>query len=165
MRNPKMVRSYSRFVAVAGLGFVMAMAEPPTAFGQGPGGPAGVDVKIRAQNRSVNDTPFCGVGGGMRGDRLDVDVFMDTNGLVTGTATFEDALGGAVDAREEIQKGCLSGARGPHERHEIALLHAERNFLQHKDALRIAAIFLREIFDSDDFVHSMRPVSGLEAEA
>ena len=55
--------------------------------------PAGVDLKIRAQNRSTADTPFCGVGGGLVGDRLDVDAFMDTTGFVTGTARFEDALG------------------------------------------------------------------------
>ena len=49
---------------------------------------------IRAQNRSTVDTPFCGVGGGLVGDRLDLDAFMDAStGLVTGTARFEDANG------------------------------------------------------------------------
>jgi hypothetical protein len=66
----------------------------PWALYADPGGnPAGVDIKIHAQNRATDDTPFCGVGGGLVGDRLDVDAFMDTTGLVTGTARFEDALG------------------------------------------------------------------------
>jgi hypothetical protein len=77
-----------RFVILAGLGFVLAMAGPSTVYVQGPGGPAGVDLKIRAQNRSTTDTPFCGIGGGMVGDRLDVDAFMDTNGVVTGRRGF-----------------------------------------------------------------------------
>ena len=65
----------------------------PTAYAQGPGGPNGVDILIRAQNRSTADTPFCGVGGGMVGDRLDVEAFMSTSGHVMGTARFEDANG------------------------------------------------------------------------
>jgi hypothetical protein len=44
-------------------------------------------------NRSTDDTPFCGVGGGMVGDRLAVDAFMNQDGVVTGTAVFEDADG------------------------------------------------------------------------
>lgn len=79
-----------RWAAGLGLGVLLAAAAPAGA--QGPGGPAGVDIKIRAQNLSTDDTPFCGVGGGMVGDRLDVDVFMDMDGVVTGTARFEDAL-------------------------------------------------------------------------
>lgn len=71
----------------------LVVAATPTAFAQGPGGPNGVDIKIRAQNRSTDDTPFCGVGGGLVGDRLDVDAFMNTEGVVTGTARFEDANG------------------------------------------------------------------------
>jgi hypothetical protein len=55
--------------------------------------PPGVDIKIRAQNRSTDDTPFCGTGAGLIGDRLDVDAFMDPSGVVTGTARFEDANG------------------------------------------------------------------------
>lgn len=73
------------------LGLCAVIAAP--AYAQGPGGPNGVDIQIRAQNRSTADTPFCGVGGGMVGDRLDVDAFMDTNGHVTGAARFEDANG------------------------------------------------------------------------
>ena len=55
--------------------------------------PPGVDIKVRAQNRSIGDTPFCGTGGGQKGDRLDVDAFMDPSGLATGTARFEAADG------------------------------------------------------------------------
>jgi hypothetical protein len=72
---------------------LIVMAMPTAASAQGPGGPAGVDIKIRALNRSTSDTPFCGVGGGMVGDQLKVDAFMDQDGIVTGTAVFEDALG------------------------------------------------------------------------
>lgn len=91
MRARTMVRGFSWSVVLAGLGLVAAMARPSAVYAQGPGGPAGVDVKIRAQNRSVNDTPFCGVGAGMVGDRLDLDAFMDTTGFVTGRARFENA--------------------------------------------------------------------------
>jgi hypothetical protein len=58
-------------------------------------GPGGLDVKIRAQNRSVIDTPhFCvGTGAGLVGDRLDVDAFTDLAGNTKGTARFMDALG------------------------------------------------------------------------
>lgn len=62
-------------------------------FAQGPGGPNGVDILIRAENRSTADRPFCGVGGGAVGDKLSVDAFMDTNGVVSGTARFEPASG------------------------------------------------------------------------
>lgn len=55
--------------------------------------PPGVDIKVRAQNRSIGDTPFCGIGGGQKGDRLDVDAFMDPSGVATGTARFEAADG------------------------------------------------------------------------
>ena len=54
---------------------------------------AGVDIKIRALNLSTSDTPFCGVGGGMVGDRLKVDAFMDQDGIVTGTAVSRKPAG------------------------------------------------------------------------
>ena len=66
------------------------------AFAQGPGGPNGVDIQIRAENRSTDDRPFCNVGGGEIGDKLSVDAFMDTNGVVTGTARFEPKSGPAT---------------------------------------------------------------------
>lgn len=65
-------------------------------FAQGPGGPNGVDIQIRAENRSTDDRPFCGVGGGAVGDKLFVDAFMDTQGVVSGTARFEPASGPAT---------------------------------------------------------------------
>lgn len=55
--------------------------------------PPGVDIKVRAQNRSVTDTPFCNIGPGNKGDRLDVDAFLDPSGNATGTARFEAADG------------------------------------------------------------------------
>lgn len=72
------------------LAFIM-LASP--VFAQGPGGPNGVDILIRAENRSTADRPFCGIGGGAVGDKLSVDAFMDTNGVVSGTARFEPASG------------------------------------------------------------------------
>ena len=91
MRIGMGAQSCRRIVALVGLGGALSMATPTLVAAQGPGGPAGVDIKIRARNLSTDDTPFCGVGGGMVGDRLDLDVFMDTDGVVTGTARFEDA--------------------------------------------------------------------------
>ena len=81
------------FVAVPCL-TVIATAVP--AHAQGPGGPNGVDIQIRAENRSTEDVPFCGGGGGTVGDRLVVDAFMDTSGVVSGTARFEPATGPAT---------------------------------------------------------------------
>lgn len=95
MRDCKTVRRCAHFVAFAGLIAGIHTASPVLA--QGPGGPAGVDIKVRAENRSINDTPFCNLGAGMIGDRLHVDAFMDMNGMVTGTARFEDALGNVTD--------------------------------------------------------------------
>ena len=91
-RSAESVRNCGWFVALAAL-CVVTVAMPPAASAQGAGGPDGVDIKIRAINRSTDDTPFCGVGGGMVGDRLAVDAFMDQDGVVTGTAVFKDADG------------------------------------------------------------------------
>ena len=76
--------------------FVSVIASTTPAYAQGPGGPNGVDIQIRAENRSTADRPFCGVGGGAVGDKLSVDAFMDTSGVVTGTARFEPASGPAT---------------------------------------------------------------------
>ena len=96
MNIPRNISSFVsktwRDALLCGLCTLVAAATPP-AFAQGPGGPNGVDILIRAENRSTEDTPFCGVGGGLVGDRLDVDAFMNTDGVVTGTARFEDANG------------------------------------------------------------------------
>jgi hypothetical protein len=92
MTSRKVIGGRRRLVALLSLGLLAASTAPRVVDAQGPGGPAGVDILIRAQNRSTGDTPFCGVGGGMVGDRLDADLFMDTNGVVTGTARFENAL-------------------------------------------------------------------------
>ena len=56
-------------------------------------GQEGVDIKIRAENRSTDDTPFCGIGPGMKGDRLQADVQTFSDGSAVGTARFEDAYG------------------------------------------------------------------------
>jgi len=92
MRISQKRRFTALLAGLSGLGIAVALTFSPLS-AQGPGGPAGVQLKIRAQNRSVIDTPFCGVGAGLVGDRLDVDAFMDMNGVVTGSARFEDALG------------------------------------------------------------------------
>ena len=93
MYTGNFVRADRWFAVFAGLIFLVMTGPTPTVHGQGPGGPAGVDIQIRAQNRSTADTPFCGVGGGTVGDKLSVDAFMDMNGVVTGTALFENASG------------------------------------------------------------------------
>jgi hypothetical protein len=58
-------------------------------------GKEGMDIKIRAQNRTTADTPsFCpAFGAGLKGDRLDVDVSTASDGSAAGTARFEDANG------------------------------------------------------------------------
>jgi hypothetical protein len=72
-------------------------------------GESGVDIKIRAFNRSTSDTPFCGVGGGMVGDRLTVDAFMDRDGIVTGTAIFTAADGAVTEIELDSLFGFFSG--------------------------------------------------------
>ncbi len=67
------------------------MAVSTTALAQG--NKEGIDIKIRAQNRAVDDTPFCGVGGGSEGDSLKVDVWTDETGAAFGTAEFTAADG------------------------------------------------------------------------
>ena len=81
--------SLSKRVALLVLAIVVAL--PLSVYA----GPGGLDIKIRAQNRSVTDTPhFCvGTGAGLVGDRLDVDAFTDLAGNTKGTARFMDALG------------------------------------------------------------------------
>ena len=88
MKLPRSTRAYVWF----GMAIVIAIAivsMPAVVNAE----PPGVDIKVRAQNRSMDDTPFCGIGGGQKGDRLDVDAFMDPSGLATGTARFEAADG------------------------------------------------------------------------
>jgi hypothetical protein len=97
MRTHSIARGHRRSAVIGSLTLALMLAAPPAVHVQGPGGPAGIDIKIRAQNRSTDDTPFCGVGGGMVGDRLDVNAFMDTDGVVTGTARFEDANGAVTN--------------------------------------------------------------------
>src|SRR5262245_19404937 len=92
MRTGKSPRSSGWCLVLAGLGVLLAMTAPALVSAQGAGGPAGVTIKIRARNLSAADTPFCGIGGGMVGDRFELDAFMDMDGVVTGTARFEDAL-------------------------------------------------------------------------
>lgn len=57
-------------------------------------GQEGMDIKIRAENRSTDDTTtFCNLGPGLQGDRLNVDVSTASDGSAVGTARFEDANG------------------------------------------------------------------------
>jgi hypothetical protein len=93
MSARNVVRPGRGFAMLVVLISLVMMSGTPGVYGQGPGGPAGVDIQIRAENRSTSDTPFCGIGGGMVGDKLKVDAFMDMNGIVTGRAVFEDANG------------------------------------------------------------------------
>jgi hypothetical protein len=83
----------SRLATLFVVACLLVIASAFSSYAQGPGGPNGVDILIRAENRSTEDRPFCGVGGGAVGDKLFVDAFMDTNGSVSGTARFEPASG------------------------------------------------------------------------
>src|SRR5687767_13960407 len=93
MTSRKGVAEKRKLLQVVALSTLFVSAPTYQVFAQGPGGPNGVDISIRAENRVTTDTPFCGIGGGMVGDRLSVDAFMDTAGVVTGMARFEDATG------------------------------------------------------------------------
>src|SRR5262245_47757675 len=97
MMTDTLARRIRRGARFGLLGTVLVGAAASQAFVQGPGGPNGVEIQIRAENRSTDDTPFCHVRGGMVGDKLKVDAFMDTAGVVTGTAVFEDALGNVTE--------------------------------------------------------------------
>jgi hypothetical protein len=98
-----------RLIKTAAIAITLA-ATSAGAYAQGPGGPNGADILIRAENRSTADTPFCGVGGGQVGDRLRVDAFMDMDGDVTGEAIFEDANG--VVTRIRINRMFQDGVVG-----------------------------------------------------
>ncbi len=106
--SAKSIRDGGRFVALAGLCAVLIMAMPSAASAHRAGGP-GVDIKIRAVNLSTSDTPFCGVGGGMIGDELAVDAFMDQDGIVTGTAIFTAADGAVTEIELDRLFGFFSG--------------------------------------------------------
>ena len=88
MKSSKLNRAYMCLALTAAMAIAI-MSRQLTAYAE----PPGVDIKIRAQNRSIGDTPFCNIGGGNKGDRLDVDAFMDPSGNATGTARFESANG------------------------------------------------------------------------
>ncbi len=71
----------SKFVWVGLLALVMvAVAWSEVVYAQG------VSITIKAQNKSNEDTPFCGIGGGLVGDKLAVSVVTDLSGTTTGTA-------------------------------------------------------------------------------
>lgn len=74
--------------------FILAATLPATALAHG--NKDGLDIKIRAQNRSDADTPaFCPETGlpGLVGDRLDADVTTEADGTAEGTAVFTGADG------------------------------------------------------------------------
>jgi hypothetical protein len=74
--------------------FSLASAVPNNVSAQG--NKSGLDIKVRAENRSADDTPaLCpGVGSpGLAGDRLDVDVSTGIDGTPSGTAVFTGADG------------------------------------------------------------------------
>ena len=85
-------RRHGWFAAVTGavvFAIPMLLATAVQAAGQ-----EELDIKIRAQNRSTDDTTnLCGMGPGLKGDRLDVDVSVASDGSATGVARFEDANG------------------------------------------------------------------------
>jgi len=93
------MRHLTRILATATAFATLIGTTSSSTYAQGPGGPGGADILIRAENRSTADTPFCGVGGGQVGDRLRVDAFMNMDGEVTGRAVFEDANGVVTNIR------------------------------------------------------------------
>lgn len=89
MKSYKIGRQYGWLVVMALIAFVMAVAWPLAAHAA----ELGVKIKISAKNRSTTDTPFCLIGEGLIGDKLQANVFTDLSGVTTGTATFKDATG------------------------------------------------------------------------
>lgn len=82
------------FLATA---IVILTATPFPSFAHG--NKEGLDIKIRAQNRSDADTPaLCPDTGapGLVGDRLDADVSTGHDGTATGTAVFQGSDGTEV---------------------------------------------------------------------
>jgi hypothetical protein len=69
----------------------------------------GVSITIKAQNKSDQDTPFCGTGGGLVGDKLAVSVVTDLSGTTTGTATLRSAIGFAITLNIDEVLGFGSG--------------------------------------------------------
>jgi hypothetical protein len=85
----------ARSVCIAALATVIATLPLSPAIA----GHEGLTIKVRAQNRSIDDTPqFCpGIGPGLPGDRLDIDVSTDASGAAVGHARFEDAGGNVTE--------------------------------------------------------------------
>ena len=63
------------------------------------GNKEGLDIKVRAQNRSVDDTPaLCpGTGAGLKGDSLTVDIATSIDGTPSGRAIFAGDDGTVID--------------------------------------------------------------------
>jgi hypothetical protein len=93
MTAPIFVGRHWRYLLLVTLSASITTATGSRLQAQGPLGPNGVDILVRAENRSTADRPFCGSGGGKIGDTLTVDAFMNSTGVMTGTARFEDADG------------------------------------------------------------------------
>ncbi len=66
--------------------------------------------------------------------------------LVDAAAADQDlARGGLVEAADQVQQRGLAGARGPHQRHEVALGDVEREPLQHRHLLLAALVDLAHV--------------------
>jgi len=89
--------------------FVLSAAMTMPVAAQGNSG--GMDIKIRAQNRSTNDTPqLCpGFGPGEKGDRLDLDVSTENDGSAVGTARFQTAAGDVLLMDIDVVKAFFGG--------------------------------------------------------
>ena len=85
------VPTHRGLLAVGAALLALSMAVSTTVLAQG--NKEGIDIKIRAQNRAVGDTPFCNGGEGSKGDRLKVDVSTDATGAASGTAEFKASDG------------------------------------------------------------------------
>ena len=101
------VGRYCRWGVVVGLlALVTVVASPRAVHSQ----KEGLRIKIKAQNQSAADTPFCGVGGGLVGDKLVVNVFTNLSGVTTGEATFTPHNGPAITLHvDRIFTFCCGG--------------------------------------------------------
>ncbi len=101
------VGRHQRWIVVVGLLALVTLVASAGAV-HAPG--EGLKIKIKAQNQSSVDTPFCGIGGGLVGDLLVANVVTDLSGVTTGAATFKPAAGPAITLNvDQVFSFCCGG--------------------------------------------------------
>ena len=93
--NP--ARPVAAMPCIAAVLFLMSAAASNALLANG--NKEGLDIKVRAQNRSVDDTPaLCpGTGPGLKGDSLTVDIATSIDGTPSGRAIFTGDDGTIID--------------------------------------------------------------------